>query len=96
MEKNQNGKGNQQTDSKPKHETFEDGTKKKETNPANPTAKQDGQKDSQQSNREQKNSSSPNGKSNSNVDNTDEREEKTTEVVPSGKTATEDTKKRNY
>ena len=41
MGKDQNDNSNQQPGSKSTQETFEDGTKKKETNPANPTAKQD-------------------------------------------------------
>jgi len=75
MENNQNDKSNRQPDSKPIQETFEDGTKKKETNPANPTAKQN----VQPGNPQQKNSTSTQDKTDASVLDTDEREEESTD-----------------
>ena len=75
MEKNQNDKRNQQSGSKSQLEKFEDGTKKKETNPSNPTAKKDHQPGSQQGNYQEKSPTSTQNKSNSNVQDSDEREE---------------------
>ena len=66
MAENQNDKGNQ-SGSKSTQEAFEDGTKKKETNPANPTAKQNDQPVSQPGNSQEKSSTSTTDKTNTAV-----------------------------
>jgi hypothetical protein len=79
MGKDQNDQSNQQTDSKPKQEAFEDGTKKKETNPANPTAKQNGQP----GNEKEKSSTFTTNKTTSTVPGDEKHEEETADAVTS-------------
>lgn len=100
MEKNQNDKRNQESGSKSLLEKFEDGTKKKETNPANPTAKQDHRQDSNQDNNQQKESvpaaTSNQSKSNSNDQDSEEGEENSTETETSEKSDNQNAKKARF
>jgi len=95
MEKNQNVKNNQKSESTSQQEKFEDRTKKKLINPTNPTLKQDNQYGSGQNNQQQKssNTTSTQNKTNSKIQDSEEREEGATDLVPSEKSGSQKTKK---
>ena len=76
MEKNQNDQRNQQSDSKSNQQLNQDGSKKKETNPDNPTTRQGVPQPGDQP---RKDTGSTQGKANQADKNTDDKREETTD-----------------